>query len=47
MKTYTIELPDDVAQVIEVRSAIDNLKAEAGLQKLICKIVEIWGSLYR
>jgi hypothetical protein len=47
MKTYTIELPDDVAHVIEVRAAIDDLKAEAGLQQLICKVVEIWGATYQ
>lgn len=44
MKTYTIELPDDVAHILEVRAAIDDLRPEEGIKQLLCHLTEIWGA---
>lgn len=44
MKSYTIELPDDVAHILEVRAAIDDMRAEEGISLLLQKLVEIWGA---
>lgn len=42
MKQYTIELPDDVGHILEVRAAIDNQTVSEGIQNLLCHIVELW-----
>lgn len=39
MKPVTIHLPDEVASKLQVRAAIDNLRLEEGIEKLLCNMV--------
>lgn len=39
MKPVTIHLPDEVASKLSVRAAIDDLRLEEGIEKLLCNMV--------
>lgn len=40
MRTMTIEIPEDVANILEVRMAIDNIRLPEGVSLLLTKLVE-------
>ena len=42
LKKYTIELENEVAHVLEVRAAIDNMKPEQGIEALLTELVAQW-----
>jgi hypothetical protein len=39
-RTMTIELPEDVAHILEVRMAIDDVRLPEGISLLLTKLVE-------
>lgn len=47
MKKYTIELENEVAHVLEVRAAIDNMKPEQGIEALLTELVAQWAERKR
>lgn len=40
MKTITITLPDDVAETLSIRAAIDDMRLPEAIEILLCELVQ-------